>query len=490
MTDLTTTATPAETSDAELDRLIDAAVAASGPWSQLAPTERAGRLRAAADALAAAGPELIPVAMAESHLAEARLTGELVRTTSQLRLFAGVLDEGAYLGAIIDHEDPAWPSGPRADLRRMLVALGPTVVFGASNFPFAFSVAGGDTASALAAGCTVIHKAHPGHLRLAAMTAAVVSAALDEPGVFALIVGDEAGRAAVMDPRIQAGAFTGSLAGGRALFDLATSRPVPIPFYGELGSLNPVFVTEAAATARGGDIMTGYAGSFTLGAGQFCTKPGLLFVPAATFDEAAAIAAVASKPAAALLNDRIERGFNAGLQRLEANPAIRVLATGVEGADGPTPTLLTTTATALAADHEELLVECFGPTSIIVTYASDDELLAAARSFDGQLTATIQGEADDEIAPRLLEILRDKVGRVLWNGWPTGVAVTYAMEHGGPYPATTAPATTSVGTAAIERFLRPVAYQSLPDALLPPALQESNPLHIIRRVDGQVQLPG
>jgi NADP-dependent aldehyde dehydrogenase len=487
MTDTTTV--PAETSTGELDAILDQAVQAAGPWGTLTPTERAGRLRAVADALDAAGPELIPLAQAESHLLEARLTGELGRTTAQLRLFAGELDQGAYLGVTIDHADTDWPAGGRADLRRLLVPLGPTVVFGASNFPFAFSTAGGDTASALAAGCPVVHKAHPGHLRLAAATAAVVVKALELPGVFALIVGDEAGRAALTDPRVQAGAFTGSLAGGRALFDLATSRPVPIPFYGELGSINPVFVTKAAAASRLGEIVSGYAGSFTLGAGQFCTKPGLLFVPEESYDEAALTDAVGPKAAAPLLNDRITAGFSAGLGRLEANPAIRVVARGTDGASGPTPTLLATSLRELLEHRDDLLVECFGPTSIVVTYRDEDDLLDAAAAFDGQLTATIHGEADDTIAPQLLDALKARVGRVLWNGWPTGVAVTYAMEHGGPYPATTAPGTTSVGTAAIERFLRPVTYQSVPDALLPPALQEANPLGIPRRVDGRIQLP-
>ncbi len=484
-----TDAPPEETTAAGLDDIIEAASASSIAWAGLGPAERAGRLRAVADALDAAGAVLLPLAAEESHLPDARLSGELVRTTSQLRLLASVLDDGAYLGAIIDHPDPDWPSGPRPDLRRMLVPLGPTVVFGASNFPFAFSVAGGDTASALAAGCPVVHKAHPGHLGLAAVTARIVADAIGSNGVFSLIVGDEAGRAAVTDARIQAGAFTGSLAGGRALYDLAVSRPVPIPFYGELGSLNPVFVTERAAAARGDEIIAGYAGSFTLGAGQFCTKPGLLFVPAGAISDDAAVDAVASKAAAPLLNDRIERGFRAGLDRLKAHPAIRTLVAGTGGAEGPSPTLLATTVPELLADHEDLLVECFGPTSIVVSYHGDDELLAAARAFDGQLTATVHGEDDDPIAPLLLDVLRDRSGRVLWNGWPTGVSVTWAMEHGGPYPATTAPLSTSVGTTAIERFLRPVAYQSVPDRLLPPPLQEANPLGIARRVDGHLVIP-
>ncbi|HLI00408.1 MAG TPA: aldehyde dehydrogenase (NADP(+)) [Acidimicrobiales bacterium] len=483
-----------DTTTEELDQAIGAAAGAAEAWGGLAPAERAAKLRAVADALDAADDDLVPLAVSESHLGEARLSGELRRTTFQLRLFASVLEEGSYLGAAIDSPDPDWPPGPRADLRRMLVPLGPVVVFGASNFPFAFSVAGGDTASALAAGCPVIHKGHPGHPRLAERTAAVVESALDTPGVFSLVLGDEAGRQAILDPRVTAGAFTGSLRGGRALFDLAASRPVPIPFYGELGSLNPVFVTRSAATARGGSIISGYAGSFTLGAGQFCTKPGLLFWPADALDEGEVAEAVAGTSAAPLLNDKIARGYASTFDELSSHPSVRVLASGGSGSgtdDGtaPAPTLLATTAADLLAHHEELLVECFGPTSILVTYEDESELVAAAEAFEGQLTATVQGSDDDEVAPRLLGVLRDRAGRVLWNGWPTGVAVTWAMEHGGPYPATTAPRTTSVGTTAIERFLRPVSYQSVPDHLLPPALQDANPLGIPRRIDGKLVLP-
>jgi NADP-dependent aldehyde dehydrogenase len=479
-----------DTTPEQLDKLLDAAVAAAGSWGALEPSARAAALRAVADAIDAAGAELVPIAVEESHLTEARLTGEVKRTTGQLRLFGEVLEDGAYLEATIDHPDGSWPSGPRPDVRRVLVALGPAVVFAASNFPFAFSVAGGDTASALAAGCPVVLKAHPGHPRLSARTGEIVSGALEaagaSPGTFSVIFGEEAGRAALDDPRVKVGAFTGSLRGGRALFDRAASRPDPIPFYGELGSLNPVFVTPGAANARMPEIATGFVGSFTLGAGQFCTKPGLLFVPADDFDEAALADAVASSPAAPLLNEHIEHGYHAVLDQLRSDPAVRTLVAG-EGSEAPSPSLLATTAGELLARRDELLVECFGPASIVVTYRDEHELLAAAAAFEGQLTATIQGQDDDAVAPALLDTLAGRAGRVVWNGWPTGVAVTWAMQHGGPYPATTAPGTTSVGTAAITRFLRPVAYQSIPDALLPAALRDANPLGIPRRVDGRVE---
>lgn len=475
------------TNPAELDALLGAAVAAAPAWGALSPRDRAEALRAVAGALDDASNDLVPLAQEESHLAEGRLRGELVRTTTQLRLFADVLDDGAYLGVVVDHPDPRWPSGPRPDLRRMLVAIGPTVVFGAGNFPFAFSVAGGDTASALAAGCPVVHKAHPGHLRLAARTARIVVDTLG-PGLFALVVGDEAGRAAVTDERVQAAAFTGSLTGGRALFDLAAGRPSPIPFYGELGSLNPVFVTAAAAEARKDEILAGYVASFTLGAGQFCTKPGLLFVPTGTFTDADLAATVATSPAAPLLNERIASGFTDGLERLTSSLAIRTVMASSRSESGVSPSLLATTVSQLLANRDDLLQECFGPVSLVVTYDDEAELIAAAEALEGQLTASVHGEKGDSAAARLLETARQRAGRVLWNEWPTGVSVTWAMHHGGPYPATTSPLHTSVGTTAIDRFLRPVTYQSVPDELLPPALQEANPLRLTRRVDGRLEI--
>jgi NADP-dependent aldehyde dehydrogenase len=447
--------------------------------------------------LHAAADDLVPVAAAESHLGTERLVGELGRTTFQLRLFAELLDDGSYLRASIDLPDPAWPPGPRPDLRRMLVPLGPVVVFAASNFPFAFSVAGGDTASALAAGCPVVLKAHPGHLVLSERTGAVVREALASSGApegtFCVIYGDDAGRAAVLSDDIDAGAFTGSLRGGRALFDLAAGRPRPIPFYAEMGSLNPVFVTRAAWAARGPDILAGHAASFTLGAGQFCTKPGLLFVPAGAVSDAQLVQAVAAHRAGApLLNERIHQGYVSQLAALRDHPGVRVVvAPDDASSDPPSPTVLATTVRTLLDDPDSLLVECFGPTSLVVEYADDDELLAAASALDGQLTAGVHAEDEgesDRVLPALAVLLSERAGRVLWNGWPTGVSVTEAMQHGGPYPATTAPLHTSVGTASIERFLRPVCFQSVPDHLLPPALRDANPLGLPRRVNGKPEV--
>ncbi|MGO4454812.1 aldehyde dehydrogenase (NADP(+)) [Arthrobacter sp. RAF14] len=482
------TTTDATTED-ELERLLAGVHAAAAPLAALRPADRARLLEAVADGLDAAAGELIPVAQAETRLAEARLTGELKRTTFQLRLFAQELRDGGYLDARIDHADPEWPMGaPRPDLRRVKQALGPVLVFAASNFPFAFSVAGGDTASALAAGCPVLVKAHSGHPELSRLTANVVASSLASAGapegVFGLLFGTEAGATALKDLRISAGAFTGSIPGGRALFDIASSRPTPIPFYGELGSNNPVFVTEAAAAERGEGIVEGFIGSFTLGSGQFCTKPGTLFVPTGSglVDQ---LRAAVLPGAAPLLNDRIQSGYTEVLQGLEGHPKLSILVQGPDPlADPPSPTLLLTTAEDMLADPHALQAECFGPTAVVVTYTDEAQLVALAESFEGQLTATIQGTESCEVAD-LVEVLARKAGRVLWNGWSTGVSVTYAQQHGGPYPATTASSSTSVGTAAIERFLRPVAYQGFPQHLLPEALRDANPLDVPQLIDGR-----
>ncbi len=485
--DLSTT-TPEEVVD-----LVGAASVAAGPWAATSRADRARALGAVADALDAEADPLVGLARTETQLPAVRLRGELKRTTFQLRLFGEVLTEGSYLDVRIDHADPDWPMGaPRPDLRSRLEPLGPVVVFAASNFPFAFSVAGGDTASALAAGCPVLLKVHPGHPQLSVATGQVVTEALRAAGapdgVFALLVGDEAGRAALVDLRVKGGAFTGSLTGGRALFDLATGRPDPVPFFGELGSVNPVFVTRTADARRAATIADGFLGSVTMGAGQFCTKPGVLLVP-----EGSTIPgelAAAQPPAAApMLNDRIRDGYLATLDDLRRHADVSLLAEAENDQtadDAPGLTLLQTDVAALLADLNGMFRECFGPTGLVVTYRDDADLLALAEAIDGQLTATIQGEEGDEVVPELLRRLARRAGRVLWNAWPTGVSVTHAQSHGGPYPATTAPASTSVGTAAIGRFLRPVAYQGFPQSLLPDELTDRPRADLPRRVDGQV----
>ena len=480
-----------DTPPEELDRLIGAAAEAARGLVGSRPSDRAAWLVHVADRLDAAADDLVPLAAQETHLGVDRLQGELKRTTFQLGLFAEILREGSFLQATIDHADPAWPMGPRPDLRRMLRPIGPVAVYAASNFPFAFSVAGGDTASALAAGCPVLLKANPSHPELSAATGAHVSDALAEAGapegIFAVVMGFETGIALVKDARIRAASFTGSLRGGRALFDLAVARPEPIPFYGELGSVNPAFVMPDAGAQLADDVAAGFVGSMSLGNGQFCTKPGLLFVPAGLGLEDRIAALAGERPPAPMLSEHIRTGFSEALGRLAKRPGVRLIAGTAPPETDPAPTILATTVSDLLADSEAMTQECFGPAALVVSYASEEELLAAARVFDGQLTATIHSAGQEPVTSALLDVLTERVGRVVWNGWPTGVSVTYAQHHGGPYPATTSVQTTSVGTAAIDRFLRPVTYQDAPQDVLPAALREDNPWRLPRRVDGVLQ---
>ncbi|MFI6026878.1 aldehyde dehydrogenase (NADP(+)) [Amycolatopsis magusensis] len=483
-----------ETEAAELDRVLAAAAQAAPALAGSTPAERAGWLTAAADALDAAADELVVLAAEETNLPESpRLRGELKRTTFQLRLFGQVLTDGAFLRATVDHADPDWPMGPRPDIRRVLTPIGPVLVFAASNFPFAFSTAGGDTASALAAGCPVVLKAHPGHPRLSDLTGRILLTALREAGapegVFAVVHGRETGVTALKDARISAASFTGSVPGGRALFDIANARPVPIPFYGELGSVNPVVVTPGAVKARGEEIAKGYAASFTLGAGQFCTKPGLVFLPDEHGLDTALKSALDGAATQQMLNDRIAGGYREGVAALRSAKGVEVVSESVAAGAGFTPTLLKTTAENFAKGAEVLRHECFGPASLVITYSSQEELIGLLDGLEPGLTATLHAEESevDDVRPLLAPLARI-AGRVLFNDWPTGVTVTWAQQHGGPYPATTAPTTTSVGTAAIDRFLRPVAWQGFPDALLPPALREDNPWRLPRRTDGSPQI--
>lgn len=474
-----------------VDELVAAAVAAGERWAAAGAAKRAEILHAVADALDADADRLIPIAQAESNLPEARLRGELKRTTFQLRILADVAANGEHLDVRVDHADADWPMGaPRPDLRRTSVPLGPVVVWGASNFPFAFSVAGGDTAAALAAGCPVIYKSHRGHPELSEATAATVVAALADAGapagLFSVIRSQDEGRAALSHPDVKAGAFTGGIPGGRALFDLAQSRPEPIPFYGELGSVNPVFVTAAAAAKRGQQIVDGFIASFTMGQGQFCTKPGLLMVPAGS-GLTELLGAAPLPDGHKLLNTGIAAGHHETREGLRARADVELLAGGGGEVDPPAATLLTTDAATLLERFEEIFVECFGPTAMVVTYTSDDDLLNVARALDGQLTATLAAEEDDAIVGPLARILTRKAGRILWNQWPTGVSVTYAQQHGGPYPASTASGTTSVGAAALNRFVRPVAWQGFPQALLPGELRDDQSVPAPRRVDGVLQ---
>jgi NADP-dependent aldehyde dehydrogenase len=484
--------TQSPTVSTQLSDVLDRADAAAAAMADSDPRDRARALVAVADQLDAAADELVSIVMAETGLAEARLRGEIRRTTWQLRLFAEVIVEGAYLDARIDEADPDYVIGPRPDVRRVNVPIGPVLVFSASNFPFAFSVAGGDTAAALAAGNPVVVKSHTGHPQLSKATARIVADALTgaglPDGVFGLITTREEGVAALGDPRIRAGAFTGSTSVGRALADIAASRPTPIPFYGELGSVNPVFVTEAALRENAAQIARGYVTSVTGSAGQLCTKPGFLFVPSH-----APLADVIVEAAETIGEHRsLTTGITAGYaQRREVVTGHGDVTTLVAGSvrlddDGfgwATPTFVVTSAAALAGAGDELLDEAFGPLSVIVEYDDPAELPALAeRLFPGNLTATVHA-APGEDSPELAALVRSLArvaGRVLFGSWPTGVAVTAAMQHGGPYPAATVDST-SVGTAAIGRFLRPVAYQDAPQSLLPAPLRDDNPWHVPQR---------
>ncbi|MGK3954463.1 aldehyde dehydrogenase (NADP(+)) [Microbacterium sp. I2] len=479
------------TTTAELETLAAAAAAAAPIWRGSDAATRASWLRAAADALDAHIDELVVIADEETRLGETRLRGEVGRTTGQLRLFATVVEEGSYLELTVDDADPA-ATPPRPELRRMLTGVGAVAVFSASNFPFAFSVAGGDTASALAAGNPVIVKAHSGHPRLSERTATIVAEALVAAGApegsLALVEGREAGNALVQHPVIQAAGFTGSLGGGRALFDLASGRPDPIPFYGELGSVNPVVITPAAVAARGEALAQGLVGSFTLGVGQFCTKPGVVFVPAgAGFEELVAGFATGAT-GGPLLTDRITAAFPEGIEHLEADPSVSVVAHGLPAEAGTArPVVLSTDAAAVAARPGTLLEECFGPVTLLVRYSSDEELLTALRAVPGSLTGTLHSEPGDDVAA-VLAVLERKVGRVLFAGWPTGVAVTWSQHHGGPWPATTS-LHTSVGATAIRRFLRPVTFQDAPESLLPDVLRDASLAALPHRRNGVLQVP-
>ncbi|MGF6823854.1 NADP-dependent aldehyde dehydrogenase [Microbacterium sp. ZKA21] len=474
----------------ELQTIAAQAAAAAPVWRASSATERAGWLRAIADALDANTAELVEIADRETRLGAPRLTGEVARTTGQLRLFAGVVEEGSFREIIVDDADAA-ATPPRPELRRHLIGVGPVAVFSASNFPFAFSVAGGDTASALAAGNPVIVKAHSGHLELSRRTAEIVTEALRAAGApdgsFALVEGREAGNALVQHPVVQAAGFTGSVSGGRALFDLASGRPDPIPFYGELGSVNPVVITPAALELRGAELATGLVGSFTLGVGQFCTKPGVVFIPTGTGFEDAVAAAVGSVAGGPLLTDRITAAFPDGIQNLLADTSTALIAHGAETLDGARPVVVTTDAAAVAARPEALLEEVFGPLTLLVRYTDEAELHAALRVVPGSLTATLHSESSDDVN-QTVELLQQRAGRVLFAGWPTGVAVTWSQQHGGPWPATTS-LHTSVGATAIRRFLRPVVFQDAPERLLPAELRDASLATLPHRRNGVLVLP-
>ena len=460
------------------------------------PQARATLLRGAAARLRAAGDEIVAVAEAETGLPEARLRSELERTAGQLEAFAAVVDAGDYVEAIIDRPDPDAKPIPRPDVRRMLVPIGPVAVFGASNFPLAFSTAGGDTASALAAGCPVVVKGHPSHPGTTAVVAREVRAAVADAGLpegtFAVLQssGNEVGEALVDEPAIAAVGFTGSFNGGKALYDRAAARERPIPVYAEMGSVNPIVVTEAALRERADAIAEGLTASVASFGGQLCTKPGVVFVPAGEAGDAFAAdlgeRLGASEPQV-LLNERLRDALTTSVATLgELAEPVAGPATPAEPGFRFRPGAYRAAARDLA-ERPGLLDERFGPIVLLLAYGSREELLDALARVDGQLTGSVHAQDEDaELVQALVEVLEERAGRLIFDGFPTGVAVTHGMQHGGPFPATTAPGHTSVGMTAVRRFLRPVAFQNAPAHVLPPELRDDNPLGIWRRVDGEL----
>jgi len=487
-----------QASGADVERACALAQAAFDPYRALPLEQRARFLEAVAEQILAIGSELIERAQQETGLPQARLEGERMRTVNQLRLFAKVVRDGRYLGATIDTALPE-RTPPRPDLRLAKIGLGPVAVFGASNFPLAFSVAGGDTASALAAGCPVVVKAHGAHLGTSELVGRAVQRAVQEcglpEGVFSMLFGDgrTIGQQLVGHPAIKAVGFTGSRGGGTALMRTAAARPEPIPVYAEMSSVNPVFLLPSALQEGGAALANGFVDSLTLGVGQFCTNPGLVFaVKGAALDAftAATTTALAGKGAGTMLTVGIHEAYNSGIARFGATEGLRLVAQGsTEGIGCAAQAALYEVDASAFIGNPELQDEIFGPAALIVRFDSEEQMLQAAEQLHGQLTATVHVKpADHPLAARLLPILERKAGRVLFNGFPTGVEVSHAMVHGGPFPATSDSRTTSVGASAIDRFLRPVCYQNLPADLLPEALRDDNPLGLARVLDGDLKI--
>ncbi|MDQ6214357.1 aldehyde dehydrogenase (NADP(+)) [Achromobacter insolitus] len=484
-----------------VERAVDLATRAFDSYRNLPLERRAAFLEAIAEEILALGDALIERAHAESGLPVARLTGERARTAGQLRLFAQVVRDGHFLRATIDTAQPERQPAPRADLRLAKIPLGPVAVFGASNFPLAFSVAGGDTASALAAGAPVIVKAHSAHLGTSELVGRAIQKAaerLDMPeGVFSLLIGAgrDIGEALVAHPGIKAVGFTGSRQGGLALLRIANSRHEPIPVYAEMSSINPVFLLPRALSARAEALAQGFADSLTMGAGQFCTNPGLVLAidgPDLQRFVTAAGKVLSAKAAQTMLTPGIHAAYESGRAQVDALEGVERVASGAQAggqANAAQAALYVTDAQRLLRTPE-LQAEMFGPASVVVKARSLDELLQVADLLEGQLTATLHlDEGDHSAARRLLPVLERKCGRILANGFPTGVEVCHAMVHGGPFPATSNAMYSSVGSSAIDRFLRPVCYQDIADELLPAALQQANPQGVWRLVDGAMEQP-
>jgi 2,5-dioxopentanoate dehydrogenase len=487
----------------DLDAAAALADEAFAAYRKLSGRERARFLRHIADGIEAIKPELVERAHRETALPEARLNGEAARTINQLRLFAQVVEEGSWVQARIDPAQHDRKPLPRSDIRSMMRPLGPVAVFGASNFPLAFSVAGGDTAAAFAGGNPVIVKAHHAHPGTSEMVGQVIVRSASDcglpAGVFALLYGPgtSIGTALVEHPKVKAVGFTGSLSAGKALMDRAAARPEPIPCFMEMSSVNPVFVLPEALRSRAAQIASGLFGSFTLGVGQFCTKPGLVFLPR-NADADVLVEALKTQvekgAACSMLTEGISKSYRSGIASHAGNGSVATLArsAAMNGHESTSaaPVLFEVSGAELLR-KPELAGEIFGPTTLLIRYENRKEMLALARSLEGQLTATLHAtETDLADFADLVAILERKAGRLVVNGFPTGVEVCHAMVHGGPYPATSDSRATSVGTYSIYRFVRPVCYQDFPQAALPDELKNENPLGILRMVDGQYTREG
>jgi NADP-dependent aldehyde dehydrogenase len=480
----------------QVDAAANSASDAFATYRSQSSRERANFLRKIADGLDAATDELATRARQETALPAPRLQGEVKRASNQFRLFAEVLDEGSWVAARIDTALPDRKPMPRPDLRSMLHPLGPIAVFGASNFPIAFSVAGGDTASALAAGNPVVVKAHPAHPGASEIAGRIIGESVQAcglpAGVFSLLfdTGIEVGKALVQHPAIQAVGFTGSHAAGKALMNLAAARPQPIPCFAEMSSANPVFVLPGALRERSAQLAAGLFGSFTLGAGQFCTKPGLIFVPqqSETAPFLAELYRLTEGSAAfTLLTPGIATSYRKAVSIRQGHKDVQVqLAADAVGSCAASAALMEVDIDVLLK-NSALSEEVFGPTTLLIRYGQREAMMQAAASLEGHLTATLLGTAEDLAANRdLIAILEQKAGRVIFNGFPTGVEVAHAMVHGGPYPATSDSRFTSVGSQAILRFVRPVCYQGFPESMLPEELRDANPLGIVRVLNGEL----
>src|SRR5450755_1264857 len=482
----------------EVDLAAELSAKAFDVYQRVSGHDRGAFLRAIAAKIESAAGEIIERAAQETALPQARLQGETARTCAQLRLFAQVAEEGSWVQARIDRPDPDRKPTPKPDLRSMLRPFGPVVVFGASNCPLAFSVAGGDTASALASGNPVIFKAHPAHPGTSELVGQAIQQSVREcglpEGVFSLLFDacPSVGTELLKHPLVKAGAFTGSRTVGRILMDVAASRPEPIPFYAEMSSTNPVFILPGALHERSENIAAGLHSSFTMGAGQFCTKPGMVFLPQGSDAESFTgklRELVAASSRFHLLTKAIHSSYDSAIAARKSDTAVKLVAEGPQAADDEgyavSSAIFETDAGSFLGSG--LGAEIFGPATLLVRHSSRNQVLEIARLLEGHLTATIQGTEQDlgEFAD-LIAILESRVGRLVFNGFPTGVEVTHAMVHGGPYPSTSDGRSTSVGSQAIFRFTRLVCYQGFPDSALPRELQDANPLGIWRMLDGQM----